>query len=99
MGLQLCPPPPSDVAPQDGEPQLEPDRPRWGRVERITRIVLWTVLGLLVMREATEGLRVMQLRTRRALDSWWSDVDRRSRRDTRRAEIGLLATLIGRPPP
>jgi hypothetical protein len=63
---------------------------------RVARILLWTVLGLLLLREASEILRAARLRTGRAISGWWSDVERRSRSDTRRAEIGFLASWIGR---
>jgi hypothetical protein len=63
---------------------------------RVARFLLLAVLGLLLVREASEILQAARLRTGRAISGWWSDVERRSRSDTRRAEIGLLASWIGR---
>jgi hypothetical protein len=87
----------SDPGPDTtAEPPPDPPDPGPGVLRRAARLLLWTVLGLLVVRETTEVLQTLNLRTRRVVSHWWSDLDRRSRSDTRRAEIGLLASLIGR---
>jgi hypothetical protein len=81
---------------EPGESSEVPEPVHRGRFGRVVRLALWSAIGLLVLREALDGFRGAERRTRRAVSGWWYDVERRSRQDTRRGQIGVLASLVGR---
>jgi len=58
-------------------------------------MALWAVLIVLLLREGADDVRTLRLRARRIAGAWWADVERRSRRDARRSQIGLVAGRIG----
>ena len=74
----------------------EPERRRPGPLaDRLARASLWALLVVLLTREGADDLRMLRLRARRIAGAWWADVERRSRRDVRRSQIGLVASRIG----
>jgi hypothetical protein len=66
--------------------------------DRLARTALWAVLVVLLLREGADDVRTLRLRARRIAAAWWADVERRSRRDVRRSQIGLVAGRIGTRP-
>lgn len=63
--------------------------------DRVARASLWALLVVLVLRAGADDLRTVRLRVKRIASAWWADIERRSRQDVRRSQIGFVAGRIG----
>ena len=65
-------------------------------ITRVAMVGLGIGLAVLLLFEATDVLRVLRRRTSRRLAEQWAGIERRARRQARRAVIGEVAALAAR---
>jgi hypothetical protein len=69
------------------------------RVKRWVQAVLWAGVVLLLVAELIDDVKISHRRITHVASSWWARLERRERRHTRRSEIAVLASRLGRPRP